>query len=40
MKKKLIIILLVIALFGITFGVTFYIKQLNIIKNIKSKKII
>ena len=36
MKKKIIIILLVVALFGITFGVTFYIKQLNIIKNIKN----
>ncbi len=36
MKKKIIIILLVVALFGITFGVTFYIKQLQVIKNIKS----
>lgn len=36
MKRKIIIFLLIIALFGITFGVTFYVKQLQVIKNIKN----
>ena len=35
MKKKIAIILLVIALFGITFGITLYVKQLQVIKSIK-----
>ncbi len=36
MKKKILIILLVIVLFCITFGVTYYLKQLKVINGIKN----